>query len=190
MALRLLTARAVAARPALPPLRRGFALSAAGIAKMQEVFKADPAKAQETFASTSELTSGMKCTGKLRQFPVMADEPAALGGTDTAPNPVELLLFSLGSCQEITFKAYATAMGVQLDRVSVDLKGHIDLRGLFAVDEGVRAGFQKIEGTVTVESPAETATIEQLKQAVDAHCPVKDMLASVPISVALKHVRT
>jgi len=47
---------------------------------------------------------------------------------------VEILLFSLGACQEITTKAFANAMGVPLTRVSVELTGHIDLRGFFAVD--------------------------------------------------------
>ena len=56
---------------------------------------------------------------------------------------VEILLFSLGACQEITTKAFANAMGVPLTRVSVELTGHIDLRGFFAVDDSVRAGFNK-----------------------------------------------
>jgi len=54
----------------------------------------------------------------------------------------------LGACQEITTKAFANAMGVPLTRVSVQLKGHIDLRGFFAVDDSVRAGFNKILGLV------------------------------------------
>lgn len=80
-------------------------------------------------------------------------------------------------------------MGVPLKRVSVELQGHIDLRGFFAVDESIRAGFNKIEGTFTVESPADTETIEKLKAAVDAHCPVKDMLQAVPMEVKLNHIQ-
>ena len=59
---------------------------------------------------------------------------------------VEILLFSLGACQEITTKAFANAMGVPLTRVSVELTGHIDLRGFFAVEDSVRAGFNKRPG--------------------------------------------
>lgn len=64
------------------------------------------------------------------------------------PEQVEILLFSLGACQEITTKAFANAMGVPLTRVSVQLKGHIDLRGFFAVDDSVRAGFNKNLGAL------------------------------------------
>ena len=60
------------------------------------------------------------------------------------------MLFSLGACQEITTKAFANAMGVPLTRVSVQLKGHIDLRGFFAVDDSVRAGFNKILGFLCI----------------------------------------
>lgn len=47
----------------------------------------------------------------------------------------------------------------------------------------------RIEGTFTVESPADTETIQQLKAAVDAHCPVKDMLQAVPMDITLNHVK-
>lgn len=47
----------------------------------------------------------------------------------------------------------------------------------------------RIEGTFTVESPADTETIKQLKDAVDAHCPVKDMLQAVPMEITLNHVQ-
>ena len=37
--------------------------------------------------------------------------------------------------------------------------------------------------------PADTETIQQLKAAVDAHCPVKDMLQAVPMDITLNHVK-
>lgn len=36
------------------------------------------------------------------------DEPISSGGGDTAPDPMEMLLASLGSCSLITMKMYAT----------------------------------------------------------------------------------
>ena len=173
------------------PLVRKFSggPSAEAIAAIQSNFKAHPEKAQAAFHSQSQLTHGLVSTGKMRDFDIKADEPASFGGEDSAPSPVELLLFSLASCQEITVKAYANAMGVPLTRVSADLTGKIDLRGFFAVDESVRAGFNKIEGVLTVESPADLETIKQLKAAADAHCPVKDMLQAVPMEITLNHIQ-
>ena len=151
------------------------------------MYKADTPKAQATFSSKSKLTTGLRSTAKIRDYEIKADEPKSLGGTDTAPNPVEILLASLGTCQEITYKAYAQVLGIPLTRVSVEVDGHIDLRGFFAVSDEARPGFHKIEGTVTLDLPAPEEALEQLKGAVDAHCPVLDILANeVPTKLALQ----
>ena len=160
-----------AAPVALAATRRHFsgavvddAPPAEAIAGLQEMFRADPGKAQAVFSSTSELTTGLRSAITIRDFPpIMVDEPQGLGGTDTAPNPVEILLGSLGSCQEITYKAYGQAMGIPITRVSVALEGHIDLRGFLAVSKDARPGFHTINGTVTIESTADDAQLEQLK---------------------------
>ena len=156
------------------------------ISDTQSAFRADPDKAKATFNSSSRLTNGFRSEISIRQHRLAADEPAALGGADSAPNPVELVLAALGTCQEITYRAYATAMGIPLDSVSVDLTGDIDLRGFFGVAESVRSVYQAIRGTVNIVSSASEADLQKLRAAVDAHCPVLDILTNkVPVSLGL-----
>ena len=115
------------------------------------------------------------------------DEPESLGGSDSGPNPVELILASPDTCREVTYRAYATVMGIPLDNVSVKIEGDIDLRGFFAVDDTVRAGYQKIRGTVQVESSASKEQLQQLRDAVNAHCPVLDIITKpVPVELELE----
>jgi putative redox protein len=152
----------------------------------QESFRKDPGAAKATFESSSRLQSGFHSEAALRQHRLTVDEPAALGGTDLGPNPVELILAALGTCQEITYRAYAAAMGIRLDGVSVELEGDLDLRGFFAVDPSVRPGYEGIRGTVTLESSANPADLERLREAVNAHCPVLDIIAKpVPVDLQL-----
>jgi uncharacterized OsmC-like protein len=66
------------------------------------------------------------------------DEPPALGGADSAANPVQYALASLGSCQAITYRFWAEQLGIAVDSVSVRAEGDLDLRGFFGVDETVR----------------------------------------------------
>ena len=93
------------------------------IGETQAKFKAEPEAAKATFESRSALQEGLRSEVSLRQHKLIVDEPPALGGTDSGPNPVELILASLGTCQEITYRAYATALGIPLDEVSVTVEG-------------------------------------------------------------------
>lgn len=157
------------------------------IGETQAKFKANPETAKATFESRSALQDGLRSEVSIRQHSVTVDEPQSLGGADSGPNPVELILASLGSCQEITYRAYATALGIPLDNVSVTVEGDIDLRGFFAVDDSVRAGYEGIRATVNLESSASEAQLQQLRDVVNAHCPVLDILANpVPVELNLR----
>ena len=156
------------------------------ISATQEKFRLTPEAANASFHSASKLTQGFRSDVAIRQHQLVVDEPAQLGGTDAGPNPIELMLAALGACQEITYQAYAAALGIPLRSVSVKLEGQIDLRGFFGVDDSIRPGFQQITGQVHIDSDASPAQLEKLKAMVDAHCPVLDMLsAPVPVNLNL-----
>ncbi len=163
--------------------------------ELKEIFAATqshlrqrPAEAAATFAAATRQLAGLRSEATIRDFRLTLDEPPALGGTDSGPNPVELVLAALGACQEITYRLFAENLGIPLNHVSVKVEGRLDLRGLFAVDEGVRPGFREIRATVEIDSPAGKDDIERLRLAVDSHCPVLDILRNVtPTKLDLVH---
>src|SRR5271168_656038 len=140
------------------------------IATTQADLRAHAENATAEFSVDSRQVDGLRREAKIRQFSLTVDEPPTLGGSDAGPNPVELVLAALATCQEITYRAYATALGIPLDSVSVKLDGALDLRGFFAVSDNVRPGFTGVEGTVTLKSPASREQLAKLKEVVDAHC--------------------
>lgn len=143
----------------------------------------NPAGAKVVFRADTHLDQGMHCIGKVRAFPSMSiDEPADLGGTDRGPNPVELLLVALGTCQEIVYRAYASVMGIELESVKCNLRGYLDLRGLFGMQEGIRAGYSKIVFDTEVVSSASREQLEKLAMIVEKHCPVLNTLQD-PVDV-------
>ena len=133
------------------------------IVETQTDLLANPDHAIATFSVDSRQVEGLRSETKIRQFNVTVDEPPNLGGTDTGPNPVEFVLAALATCQEITYRAYATALGIPLESVSVTLEGSLDLRGFFAVKDGVRAGFNDVRGVVNLKSSAPDAELAKLK---------------------------
>jgi len=148
-----------------------------------------PEQAKVTFEAASRQVDGLRSEVAVRQFNLAVDEPAQLGGTDSAPNPVELLLASLATCQEITYRLYADALKIPLTGVAVRVEGDLDLRGFFAAKDGVRPGYQSIRATVRLDSPAPEADLTRLKETVDRHCPVLDIVQhATPVEVTYERV--
>ena len=143
---------------------------------VHEALKTGEAPALATFVADSRQVSGLRSEVTARDFTYTVDEPPEVGGSDQGPNPVEYILGGLAACQEITYRLYADKLGIPLDGVSVTVKGDIDLRGFFAVDEEVRPGFENVTVEVAFDSPASDAKLQELKHIVDAHCPVLDIL--------------
>lgn len=152
----------------------------------QSFLAENPDRATARFNVESRGKDGLYREVKIRDFAIEVDEPQALGGTDAAPNPVEYALAALASCQEITYRLHADALGIPLNDVSVRLEGEIDLRGFFNAAEGVRPGYQRIHGTVEFDSTASPEQLAKLKAVVDAHCPVLDLFRNAtPVQITI-----
>ena len=97
-----------------------------------------------------------------------ADEPEALGGMNTGPDPFELLLSGLGACTAMTIRMYADRKGMLLERVSVHLS-HVQRASQAS---GLGDGFEriiKLEGALSLEDR------ERLLQIAE-RCPVSQTL--------------
>lgn len=151
--------------------------------------KATAAKAsngQVVFAASATASTGVSSEVKLRSFSVTVDEPPTLGGTDTAPNPVEYYLAALLSCQVVTYRFWAERLGIQVDDLSLTAEGDLDVRGFFGLDAQVRPGFTAVRVVATIAGPASDDDYRRLQETVEQHCPVQDLTANpTPISTEL-----
>jgi uncharacterized OsmC-like protein len=146
----------------------------------------DPDLAGVVFSATGTGGDGVRSEIRIGRHTVVVDEPPALGGADEAPNPVENALAGLLSCQVVTYRIWAAKLGVPLDDIAVDVEGDLDVRGFYGLDDAVRPGFGEVRVRVTLSGPADPERYEELAAAVDAHCPVLDLLRNTtPVTTTL-----
>jgi len=69
----------------------------------------------------------------VRHHRVVCDEGTGVGGSDSGPDPTELLLGALGACVAMTVKMYAGRKGWETGSIQVDLAGR-DEQGTFIVE--------------------------------------------------------
>src|SRR4051794_26113228 len=107
-------------------------LDVQGLQDFGAALVAEPERRKTVWRSKGTWEGGFRNTAWSRNHgPVAADEPAALGGTDSAPNPAELLLDAVGTCLSIGYTLNAAARGIELEALDLDVEGDIDL-GVFA----------------------------------------------------------
>ncbi|HXX57680.1 MAG TPA: OsmC family protein [Thermodesulfovibrionales bacterium] len=146
------------------------------VARRVDFFKKKPECAIYKPKVSSKHIQGLYTETVVREHLVKSDYGEAAGGTNLAPNPIELLLAAVAACIEAAFYEFAVHEGLTINALSANVEGTLDLRGLFMVDESVTPGFQDLRYTFTIESPDDEAKVRDLAERVIAHCPVVDSL--------------
>jgi uncharacterized OsmC-like protein len=147
--------------------------------------QADSGKAQTTWRAEVTWNGGFRSSSKVREFdPTPSDEPAGLGGDDTAPNPVEQLLGALGNCLAVGYAANLSAAGIAINDLRIELEGDIDLHTFLGLEDG-HAGYTSIRAAVHLDADADPAQLEELHDKVLSTSPVGHTL-SRPIAVSVQ----
>ncbi len=130
--------------------------------------------------------AGQEDSSRSRPFVLEGDEPPVLLGNNAGPNAVEAVLHALASCLAVGFVYNAAVQGINVESLSFDLEGDLDLRAFLGLSEAVRPGFESIRLTYRVKSDAPRGKIEELCNYVQKTSPVLDIIRQpVPVTVAL-----
>ena len=114
-------------------------------------------------------------------FVMDADEPPVLLGEDNGANPVEFVLAGLSGCMTTTLAYHAASRGLNIDSISSEYEGDIDLHGLLDLDPNVRSGYSEIRVKFKVKGDADEATIQELVR----KSPVYNTLAE-PVRIKIE----
>ena len=113
--------------------------------------------------------SGYRTVARVGSHLVVADEPAAVGGGDTGPTPMELVAAGLAGCISITLRMVAQRKGWPLEGVETEVA---------MGKEPVEGGRPRDAFEVRVEllGPLDDAMRSELRR-IAARCPVHRVLA-------------
>jgi putative redox protein len=112
---------------------------------------------------------------------LIADEPAAVGGLDTGPNPYDYLSIALGACTAMTLRIYAEHKEIALGRISVEVR-----HGKVAADhcadcgevaEGRNGKIDRFERIVRIEGEIDAGLAAKIAE-IAGKCPVHRTLES------------
>lgn len=142
----------------------------------------NPEAGRFTFSTVTEWQGGSTARTRARNFELATDEPEALGGGDSAIDPVELLLASLATCVSIGFATQAAVRGLDFEDLVIETEGEIDIRGYLGLSDDVRKGFTRIRYTARVRADATDKQLEELRRIVERTSPMFDnIINGVPI---------
>ncbi|MHC4990711.1 MAG: OsmC family protein [Planctomycetota bacterium] len=106
-----------------------------------------------------------------RNFTIASDEPPELLGKATAPNPQEILMSGLNACVMVGYVTGCAMKGIELESLSIETEGELDLRGFLGLDDSVKPGYDEIRLTVHIKGNGTPEQFQEIHETVRAKSP-------------------
>ena len=170
-------------------------IDSTGLNALRDKNLADPAGGKRTLKATTVAEGQFRNLTYVRDLaPVVIDEPPALLGQDTAPNPSEAVLCALGACLAVGYMANASFHGITLSDIKIEMEADIDISsvwGLGDIPEGKHVGFSAVRVKAFLEgekdgAPASRQKLAEIVENANAWSPVAGTLRNpVPVTAEL-----
>lgn len=129
-----------------------------------------------SLVAEAEQINNLHVKSKIGEFKIENDAPEALGGSNAAPAPMQMLLATFANCLEITALLYFSFLKVNVDSIKLRVEATYDKRCVLPDKEAPIPGFYNINYVWYIESKEKLRKIEEVLEKVDKFCPVKGTL--------------
>jgi len=167
-----------------------------------EAVKQDPSLGNFEFRVTNQWINGGENRSRIKEFygagcedesrtdafEFTNGEPPVLLGANEGANPVEFLLHALAGCMTTTTVLHAAARGIQIESLSTELVGTIDVQGLLALDDSVPVGYEQIQINMDIKADCSDEELDDLLAFAQDHSPVCNTICR-PVPVSVKRVQ-
>ena len=127
---------------------------------------------------TAKLTAGLAVQISDGRHNWSADEPPSAGGTDTGPDPYELLLGALAACTCITIAGYCRHKGLALNSISASFDfSRVHADDCVDCDKSDKGVIEQIVSHVHIDGDFDEAQKKRLAQ-IATRCPVHKTLSN------------
>jgi uncharacterized OsmC-like protein len=149
---------------------------------LKEKYRSEPGSSRITLAArASQQDTPISCSVDMGRAVYEAQAHAGVGGAGTAACSGDLLLGALAACAQVTCQMVAEAMGIEAERIEVEVEGDLDLAGTLGISKEVTVGFERIRIRFDVIAPAATAEqLDNLRERTERYCVVFQTLRRPP----------
>jgi uncharacterized OsmC-like protein len=149
---------------------------------LKEKYRSEPGSSHITLrARGSQTDTPISCSVDIGRAIYEAQAHAGVGGAGTAACSGDLLLGALAACAQVTCQMVAEAMGIEVERIEVEVEGDLDLAGTLGVSEDVPVGFERIRTKFdVVASEATEQQLDGLRRKTEQYCVVFQTLVDPP----------
>lgn len=106
-------------------------------------------------------------------------------GGDGEINAMQSVLAALAACDIEVITFHAALLGIKIEELSIEARGHFNVRALWGFEDAPGAGYDQMSYTVRLRAPG--ATVEQLtdlRERCERSSPVGDTLSRrVPLTL-------
>jgi len=157
-------------------------LDLAALGEVVEAIQQDPKNGLAAFKVTNTWKGQTRSEASIRSFTLggqeiarpftfPVDEPAELLGTNTAPNPQELLMSALNACMVVGYAANAALKGITLDKLEIESTAQVDLRGFLGLSDEVNPGCDRMEYVVRIRGNGTPEQFREIHEIVQKTSP-------------------
>jgi uncharacterized OsmC-like protein len=147
---------------------------------LKEKYRGEPGSSRITLdAKASQQDVSVSCSVDIGRAVYEAQAHEGVGGAGTAACSGDLLLGALAACAQVTCQMVADAMGIETERIEVEVEGDMDLAGTLGISKDVPVGFETIRTKFHIVAPgASEEQLDNLRKKTEQYCVVYQTLAS------------
>lgn len=159
-------------------------ISPEGLIELQEKSRNSKTK-KKVLACKTIAIERFRHENYIRELPAhIVDEPPALLGDDSAPNPSEVLLAAWGTCVAVGIQANLVHRKINFRKIALELEGDIDISPVWGTGDTKDKfiGFSEVRVKVELDSELEPGEVDTFIKHVLTYSPVTGTIRN-PVTV-------